>query len=399
MIDSMPLGAAVVGARVRQLRLALGLTQTELAMRTGIASGSISMIENGHQEADDEMLSALAEVLDCQPSYLTASANAEFDRPKLRAYADAPQRAVDRTMFDSISAIEAIRSAGLRALAVKLPIYDGDLNDDDEIDRIAADVRTAAGLNAEEVIPNVIRAVERLGCVVLPLDRELGRHWGMSLTVDGIPVIRVARPSYDADHDIPGDRQRFTVAHELGHLVLHAGSAQPAAPSEAARMEQQANRFAASFLVPGDSALEDLEALGGRVTLRTLASLKQKWGYSIKAFVFRFRELGVIDDAQARSLYKQISARRWNKEEPHRPGTESAVWLGKALREAFPAGDVVDGASRASGLGANYIARWLDWSPSGVSRPPADVTVLQPRERPDASSRSTGRISRLPSRP
>lgn len=399
MIDSMPPGAAVVGARVRQLRLALGLTQTELAVRSGIASGSISMIENGHQEADQAMLSALAEVLDCQPSYLTASANAEFDRPKLRAYADAPQRAVDRTTFDSISAIEAIHSAGLRTLTVKLPIYDSDLNDDDEIDRIAADVRTAAGLDAEEVIPNVIRAVERLGCVVLPLDRELGRHWGMSLTVEGIPVIRVARPSHDADLDIPGDRQRFTVAHELGHLVLHAGSAQPAAPSEAARMEQQANRFAASFLVPGDSALEDLEALGGRVTLRTLALLKQKWGYSIKAFVFRFRELGVIDDAQARSLYKQISARRWNKEEPHRPGTESAVWLGKALREAFPAGDVVDGASRASGLGANYIARWLDWSPSGVSRPSAEVTVLQPRERPDASSRSTGRISRLPSRP
>lgn len=399
MIDSSPRGAAVFGARVRQLRLALGLTQTELAARTGIASGAISMIENGHQEADSAILSALAEVLDCRPSYLTSSAIAQFDRPKLRAYADAPQRAVDRTLFDSISAVEAIRSAGLRTLAVKLPMYDSDLNDDGEIDRIAADVRTAAGLDAEEVIPNVIRAAERLGCVVLPLDRELGRHWGMSLTVEGTPVIRVARPSHDADIDIPGDRQRFTVAHELGHLVLHAGSAQPAAPLEAARMEQQANRFAASFLVPGDSALEDLEALGGRVTLRTLALLKQKWGYSIKAFVFRFREMGVIDDAHARSLYKQISARKWNKEEPHRPGTESAVWLAKALREAFPTGDVVDGASRASGLGANYISRWLDWSPSGAPRPPAELAVLQPRQLPLVSSRPAGRISRLPSRP
>ncbi|MBS1906184.1 MAG: ImmA/IrrE family metallo-endopeptidase [Actinobacteria bacterium] len=399
MTDSMPFGAAVVGARVRQLRLALGLTQTELATRSGIASGSISMIENGHQEADGAMLRALAEVLDCDPSYLTDSANAGYDRPKLRAYADAPQRSVDRTLFDSISAIESIRSAGLRTLPVKLPLYDGDLNDDDEIDRIAADVRTAAGLDTDEVIPNVIRAAERLGCVVLPLDRELGRHWGMSLTVDGIPVIRVARPSHDADLDIPGDRQRFTVAHEVGHLVLHAGSTQPATPSEAARMEQQANRFAASFLVPGDAALEDLEAFGGRVTLGTLASLKQKWGYSIKAFVFRFRELGVIDDAQARSLYKQISARRWNKEEPHRPGTESAVWFGKALREAFPAEDVLGGASRASGLGRGYIERWLDWSPSGTARPPAEVTVLQPRQRPVVSSPSAGRVSRLPSRP
>lgn len=396
----MPPSAAVIGARVRQLRLALGLTQTELATRTGIASGSISMIENGHQEADDSTLSALSEVLDCQPSYLTAATNAEYDRPKLRAYADASQRAVDRTLHDSISAIESIRSAGLRTLPVKLPIYDGDLNDDDGIDRIAADVRTAAGLDTDGVVPNVIRAAERLGCVVLPLDRELGRHWGMSLTVDGIPVIRVARPSFDLELDIPGDRQRFTVAHELGHLVLHAGSAQPATPSEAAHMEQQANRFAASFLVPGDAALADLEARGGRVTLRTLASLKEKWGYSIKAFVFRFRELGVIDDAQARSLYKQISARRWNKEEPHRPGTESAVWLGKALREAFPSGDPIEGAARTSGLGDRYIARWLDWSPSGSLKLPAPVTAMKPRQRPSSvSTRSAGRISRLPSQP
>lgn len=398
MILSMPPEAAAVGVRVRQLRLALGLTQTELASRTGVASGSISMIESGHQEADTAVLSRLAEVLDCQPSYLLASMETYFDRPKLRAYADASQRSVDRTLYDSVSAIEALRAAGLRTLPLKLPVYDGDLNDDDGIDRVAADVRTAAGLDTTEVIPNVIRAAERLGCVVLPLDRELGRHWGMSLTVDGTPVIRVARPSHDVDIDIPGDRQRFTVAHEIGHLVLHAGAAQPSTPPEAARMEQQANRFAASFLVPGDVALEDLEELGGRITLRTMAALKQKWGYSVKAFVFRFRELGVIDDAQARSLYKQISARRWNKEEPHRPGTESAVWLSKALREAFPAGDATESAARATGLGRSYIARWLDWSPSGSALPPASVTQLQPRQRSSPSSPPAGRMSRLPSR-
>src|SRR5690606_33571846 len=108
---------------------------------------------------------------------------AEFDRPKLRAYADAPQRTVDRTVFDTLTAVEAIRSANLRQLPLTLPTYDGDLNDDEGIDRIAADVRAAAGLSPAEVIPNVIRAAERLGCVVLPLDSELGRHWGMSLTV------------------------------------------------------------------------------------------------------------------------------------------------------------------------------------------------------------------------
>lgn len=343
------------------------------------------------------MIRALSEALDCDVAYLTSALSPiKSDRPKLRAYADAPQRAVDRTVFDSVTAVEAIRAANLRPLQVKLPVYDGDPNDDEGIDRIAADVRTAAGLGVDEVIPNVIRAAERLGCVVLPLDGELGRHWGMSLTIDAIPVIRVTRPSHDPEFDIPGDRQRFTVAHELGHLVLHSGSAQPATPSDASRMEREANRFAAAFLVPGDVALEDLEANGGRVTLSTLATLKQKWGYSIKAFVFRYRELGVIDDAQARSLYKQISARRWNKDEPYRPGTESAVWLSKALGESFPGPDGIKRAAAATGLGARYMARWLDWEPSGSPSTIAPVTPIGVRGTSNTASDTNAHISRFP---
>lgn len=129
-----------------------------------------------------------------------------------------------------------------------------------------------------------------------------------------------------------------------------------------------------------------------------LAQLKQKWGYAIKAFVFRFRELGVIDDAQARSLYKQISARRWNKDEPHRPGTESAVWLRKALQERFVGDGGLRRAAAAAGLHERYFQHWLDWSPSGTVPRTAPVATLLPREGLDASSVAAGRITRLPRR-
>lgn len=388
-----------IGDRIRRLRSALGLTQAELARQAGVSAATLSMLENGHQELDGNALGSLAEVLDCTTAYLTSEKTAvPFDRPKLRAYADASQRSVDRTLYDTITAAEAIRSLSLRTLEMRVPNFDGDLNDDQAIDRIAADVRALAGLSEAEVVPNVIRAVERLGCVVLPLDGELGKHWGMSLAVGDVAVIRVTRPSNDPEFDIPGDRQRFTVAHELGHLVLHSGSAQPSTPADAARLEREANRFAAAFLVPGDAVLDDLQTAGGRVTLSVLSQLKQKWGYAIKAFVFRFRDLGVIDDAQARSLYKQISARRWNKEEPHRPGTESAVWLRKALQERFAGDGGLRRAAAAAGLHERYFQRWLDWSPSGTVPRTAPVATLLPREGLDASSDAAGRITRLPRR-
>jgi len=359
------------------------------------------MIENGHFSADAEALSSIADVLDCAVDYLLSDvADPSFDRPKLRAYADAPQRAVDRTVFDTIAAVEAIHALDLRLVPMNLPIYRGDLNDDEGIDRVAADLRESLGYDPDEAIPNVIRAAERLGCVVLPLDGELGRHWGMSLTINGLPVIRVTRPSHDPEFNIPGDRQRFTVAHELGHLILHSGATTPSSPSDASRMEREANRFAASFLVPGDAALADLAANGGRVTLSTLAALKRKWGYSIKAFVFRFRDLGEIDDGQARSLYKQISARRWNKDEPHRPGTEYAVWFGKALREKQLNMDGVEAASKLTGLGEAYIKRWSNWEPSGSpALTPAPVKQLRKRESTNSSVDLNAKISHLPRRP
>lgn len=402
MIDNRTIAPdAPLGDRIRRLRLALGLSQLDLGKAAHIASGVVSMIENDHYEVDASTLRALSEVLDVQPTYLRGPSMVplEIERPKLRAYADASQKSVDRTTHDSIVAVEAILLSRLRLPTDALPLFDGDLSEDAAIDHLAADVRSAAGLDGTEVIPNVVRAAERLGCVVLPLDSELGRHLGLSCRVDTVPVIRVSRPSLNPQHDVPGDRQRFTVAHELGHLVLHAGRPQPTSPEAATRMENQAHRFAAAFLTPGDAVLEDLEQLGGRVTLATLASLKQKWGYAIKAFIMRFQQLGVIDEAHARSLYKQISSRRWNKDEPYRVGTESAMWMRRALEERYPGPDGLTQAARATGIGERYFERWLTWEPSGSAPQSAVVTQLNSAPKaPRRESASPATVTRLPHR-
>ena len=233
-----------LGPRVRRLRLGLGLSQTELAERTNVAAGVISLTETSRLDIDDTTIEALAEVLDCSFGYLTnPRAEREAGTPQLRAYADASQKTVDRTISDSITAIDAARILELPLIPDRVPPYDGDLNDDEGIQRFAAEVRSIAGLDSDEVVGNVIRTAERLGCVVLPMDAELGRHLGLSLRIDNIPVIRVSRSSNNPDDAIPGDRQRFTVAHELGHLVLHHGASRPTSPSEAAKVEKQAHLY------------------------------------------------------------------------------------------------------------------------------------------------------------
>lgn len=374
-----------VGARVKRLRESADLRQKDLAQRAGLSAGSVSMIENGAQTPDAAALSALAQVLDCSADYFTRDRGpSEATKPRLRAYADASKRLVDSYVADTLTAAEAILELQLRRIPDRLPTFLGDLGDDDDIEVFADEVRSVAGVGDGLPVGNATRAAERLGVVVLPMRSELGRHLGMSMRVDGIPIMRASRPSNDEDHPIPGDRQRFTLAHELGHLLLHANQDPPGSSGAAADSERQANRFASAFLAPAEPVLEDLRAVGGRPTLNNFAHLKDRWGFSIKGFVMRFAQLGVIEPDQARSLYKQISARRWNKHEPVPVGNESAQWLLKELKKiANPSPDVLGVAAVGAGIGASYFERWTDWS-----APPTNGGGGALLDFPDAGSNS-----------
>lgn len=394
--------AREAGLRIRRLRLVSGLGQVEFAKRVGIANGSVSKLENGRMAISDDLMESIARTLDCSPAFLRLDNNTvPTTRPWLRAYADAPKRAVDRQIAECTLATEVVELLRLRTIPDVIPAFDGDLLDDDAIEQFALDVRADAQLGDDEVVGNAIRAAERVGCFVLPMREELGRHIGLSTRANLTPVICVSRPSLDPGCDVPGDRQRFTVAHELGHLALHSGLGPPQTAEEARRIEKQAHRFAGAFLAPGDAMLEELSDLGGRVTLRTLANIKERWGIAIKALVMRFRNLGVIDSEQARSLYKQISARGWNKQEPVPVGNEQAVWLLKSIdKAALGNADSLRFAADRAGIGRAHLERWTDWSPTGGRSESAHVLELPERSNRSqgASSERGGTVTRMPVR-
>lgn len=352
---------AETGHRIQRLRTASGHNQAQLATDAAIPTGAVSMAEHGRQGLDSDALARVADALGCTTDYLTRSRNQPTStRPWLRAYADASKKAVDRYVADTETAIEAFETLRLKQIPESLPHFDGATNDEDAIEEFAGEIRHAAGLEDGDVVGNCIRRTERLGVLVLPMHDELGRHMGLSLRVDSAPVIRVSRPHLTGDGTVSpsGDRQRFTVAHELGHLTLHATTPPPATAEQARLVEQQAHRFAGAFLAPADPLLADLDRLGGRVTLSALAQLKETWGVAIKMLVVRLRQLSRIDDQHARSLYKQISARKWNKTEPVPVGHEHAVWLAKALTRA---GHDSITAAAALGLAPRYLEDWQNW--------------------------------------
>jgi Zn-dependent peptidase ImmA (M78 family) len=112
-------------------------------------------------------------------------------------------------------------------------------------------------------------------------------------------------------------RQRFDVAHELGHLVMH-GDAEPGGRV----VEEQAHRFAAELLMPADEIRDLLPASMGGNVWTTLGKLKERWGVSMQALLFRARRLGRLGEVSYRNAMTTISARGWRRDEP---GLVSAI--------------------------------------------------------------------------
>lgn len=182
----------------------------------------------------------------------------------------------------------------------------------------------AAQLRAEWNVPegpvtHVIRCAERHGAVVCRMPLQSGTVDAFSVPFADRPVIVLGQ---DKDR---ADRSRWDCSHELGHLVMH----QPD-PRRSRYLEDQANWFAAEFLLPAGEITGQLPATAD---WEILAELKIAWGVSMAALLRRARTLGVMPEGAYVQALKTMSTRGWNRREPVRlPRTEMPVMLASAVQ-------------------------------------------------------------------
>jgi Zn-dependent peptidase ImmA (M78 family) len=137
-------------------------------------------------------------------------------------------------------------------------------------------------------------------------------------------------PCIVLNKNLPSDRMRFTLAHELGHLIMH----QVPTPE----MEKQAHEFASGLLIPREDILPYFRG-ARRIDLAFFAHLKPQWRVSMQSLLYTARDLGVVGPGQAQSLWKQFSARRYRLREPpeldfpHEETTLDKVLISAHLKE------------------------------------------------------------------
>ncbi len=160
-------------------------------------------------------------------------------------------------------------------------------------------------------------------------------------------------------------RQRFDVAHELGHLVMH----QDAEPGGKIA-EEQANRFASELLMPAEQIAPFLPSSTAGRAWNQLADLKEHWGVSLAALLFRARALGVMGDVSYRNAMVRMSQNGWRRAEPGRISTlEMPSMLARAREVLADSGigdsDFLSGSGLSAELYAIAASR-VPYSPEAI---------------------------------
>lgn len=278
-----------------------GLTQIALAARLNISQGHLSKIEAGMLPVGEAMLERIAGALGYPVHFFTL--REPIYGPGTSEFFHRKRSAMSARLLSQVHALVNIRriqvSRMLRAVELDEDrIPELNLEDfGDSPDEVARAVRAALS-QPRGPMTNLTEVVEAAGGVVIPIDFGTQLIDAVGRYVPGMP------PLFFINRDAPADRTRLTLAHELGHMVMHR------VPSPS--MEDEAFRFGAELLMPEQDIKADLDAL----TLDKLVWLKRRWRVSMGALLKRAETLGRIQPRRARYLWMTMSKAGYRTREP-----------------------------------------------------------------------------------
>ncbi len=297
-----------------------GLTQRELADKAGIGQSKLSKYENGILPVTTDDLNAIAAILQFPPTFFSQTdrvfgfGSACFYHRKKQAMPAHELRLIHARL--NIVRMHLTRLTKAVEIETDNKFCRMDVDEFGSPEEVARRARDSWSLPMGPV-SDLVGAIENSGGLVWVLPFYTQRLDAVSQLVPGLP------PIFLVNANVPGDRLRFTLAHELGHVLMHN------LPN--AEMEEQADRFAAEFLMPA----RELGPRLRKLSLHRLPDLKCQWKVSMAALIKRAFDLGEITQRHYRSLFTQLSSHGWRVQEPVEVPIERPTVLADILRAHF----------------------------------------------------------------
>ena len=275
-----------IGQRIRTARENLEMSQEELADQLDFSSpATISHFETGLRKISVADLHRLSHIFGLPLGYFIEGATIEKQRFHLRAQRVRPSAQEAVASFLAFAQNHGEKSPNIPPGLSRL-----------RPGTAANRILTAVGIKAPPVSP--VDVAQHLGVPVF--------EWGFSPEVSGIFVIEDGTAAIGVNQSHPHVRQRFTIAHELGHLVFHGDEdlfvdftemeiAALAYENEEQRgkqrrLEIKANQFASDLLMPLKWVGEDF----GKYGVDNLISFATRYEVSEQALWFRLINIKLV---------------------------------------------------------------------------------------------------------
>ena len=292
-----------------------GLTQSQLASKATVSQGYISKVEQDLLTPSDDHLARIAAVLDYPISFFERQDQVMgFGSPCIyhRKQASLP--------VGYLRQVQA--QLNLVRISLSSLLADLEIETEHRFHRMDVDEYAVSGDGPEVIarlirgnwqlpfgpVRNLVQAIESSGGIVV-------RYPFGTRKLDAVSQWpRETPPIFLINDAIPTDRMRWTLAHELGHVLMHF--------TPTLEMEDEADRFASEFLMPEAEIGSQLDGL----TLQIAAELKPYWKVSIQAIIRRAFQLGRITASRYKSLFIQLSKLGYRKSEPITLPQKCRLW-------------------------------------------------------------------------
>lgn len=300
--------------RLKEARLFRKMTLAELAEIVGINKQAISQFENNKTSPEPITLRKIAEALKFPYSFFV-----ECDPPStigntyFRALYSSKKKdlAAQQVKAKYLAKVHSVLSTKVKFKQLNLPNFVMDKSI--TVEELAMRTRQYWDLG-EAPIPNMVALLEHNGIIVGEFateSREIDAFYQYYEEND--------RPTYCVVLGTDKKsffRRQFNCAHELGHILLHErySDLNEINREEFREREDEANAFAAAFLLPAKAFGNDVAAYPNR--LSHYVELKKKWNVSIMAMIMRAYALGYLSPNQYSYLMRQMSVNGYRQKEP-----------------------------------------------------------------------------------
>lgn len=308
----------IISSRITEAREARALSMEDLAESVGVTRQSISKYERGIISPSMEILQAISCKLSIPIDFFykdevrTKAGNSPLF---FRSKAKIPKKVKVACKYQVKWAdeVKKLLENYVNFVAIQIPTIDSDYTDlsSSDIEELALQIRKDWGLGSAP-IKDLIGILENKGVIVSKFSVNDNCPFkgidAFSSWRDGTPFILY--------HPIQKSavRTRFSILHELGHLIMHSSIAEEDSIKKDVvdLADTQADRFAAAFLLPATSFPNDIHG----TSLAALEIIKRKWGVSFSTIIKRCEDLNLFSDNQINYLRRQMTTKKYWYKEP-----------------------------------------------------------------------------------